>query len=89
MKKLLVTTAAIAALAIPSAAVAQPGFSTPANGKCVAAGVKVLGGPTIAAAATGQVVPGVNAVPIAIKAHLAGQGLLTYPASAPACGPAN
>jgi hypothetical protein len=68
MKKLLVTAAALVAIAVPATAVAAPG-PTPADGRCVATGVKFLGGKTISAAARGQVLPGINAVPIVIKDH--------------------
>ncbi len=69
MKKLLVTAAAITALAIPSAALAGNGQ---ADGQCVKTGVQLLGGKglgVISAAATGGVILGVNAVPIVIKDH--------------------
>ena len=77
MKKIVMLAAAAAALAVPVAASASPSFSTPANGKCVAAGVQTLGGSTISIAANGTYIPGVNAVPIVIQAHLDGVGLVS------------
>jgi len=75
----------LALMAAPAMAGGPGNYEAPANGKCVAQGVQTLGGKGLRvmnAAATGGVVAGVNAVPIAILDHafndadgLAGLGL--------------
>lgn len=40
-----------------------------ADGQCVSNGVQLLGGQTISQAARGQVLEGINAVPVVIKDH--------------------
>ena len=76
---------AVALMAAPALAGGPKGYEAPADGQCVSQGVQALGGKgarVMNAAATGGVVEGVNAVPIAILDHafnnadgLAGLGL--------------
>lgn len=57
----LATTALLLITAVPASA-------APADGRCVSKGVKLLGGPTIAAAANGSLA-GTNLVDFVIKDH--------------------
>lgn len=69
MKKIVVTTVALVALAVPAVASAGDG---PANGQCVKQGVQLLGGKgagVINLAANGGLA-GTNVVPAVIADHL-------------------
>ena len=65
MKRKLTAVVVGASLAVFGAVPAMA-----ADGQCVSKGVKALGGPTISAAARGQVLEGINAVPVIIKDHV-------------------
>lgn len=69
IRKLAVGAAAasISVFALVGTADAKP---APADGTCVSKGVRLLGGQAVSAAARGQVLPGVNAVPVVILDHV-------------------
>jgi hypothetical protein len=66
VKKRLAATLATTALLLVAAV---PASAAPADGRCVSKGVKLLGGPTIAAAANGTLA-GTNLVDFVILDHV-------------------